>query len=261
MPGNLKEAEQTMETIFPREEKTDLLFQKILENPEACRILAETFYNEFAPDGSGAARYLDQHDFTHALLNAYTNRDLTSLLIALTGNSMFDLLRNSFLIPFRFDEDGVPNPIILTDEDGNLVENPEVPVPDRDYERFRKEFRKMKDCRMYLAYGWRIHHVFEQGTLAVRSEKYDAHFGVLIGYERPDTLKMQETEAQAYAALLDTMIALQHEMPGATVYYGQDQIRDRGTMYDGLGVFLSKHHLLPSFETKLATLTSIMHGL
>ncbi|MDD6550692.1 MAG: DUF4866 family protein [Lachnospiraceae bacterium] len=27
--------------------------------------------------------------FTKALFNAYTNRDLTALLIALTGNSMF----------------------------------------------------------------------------------------------------------------------------------------------------------------------------
>ena len=33
-----------METIFPREEKADLLFDKILKDPEACERLMQTFY-------------------------------------------------------------------------------------------------------------------------------------------------------------------------------------------------------------------------
>ena len=32
-------------TIFPREEKTEILFQKILADPWACEKLQETFYN------------------------------------------------------------------------------------------------------------------------------------------------------------------------------------------------------------------------
>ncbi len=31
------------------------------------------------------------------------------------GNSMFDLLRNAFLIPMRFNDKGVTNPVRLTD--------------------------------------------------------------------------------------------------------------------------------------------------
>lgn len=247
-----------MSTIFPREEKTDLLFKKILENPEACRILTDTVYDELDPDSDGAVRYLGPEHFTRALFNAYTNRDLTALLIALTGNSMFDLLRNSFLIPFKFDEDGSNNPIILSDENGHLRSDLPIEVPDKDYERFHKEYRQITDCRMYLAYGWRLHHVYQPDTLDVVTQKYDEHFGVLLMYELPDTLKQQESEAEAYASLLDMMIALQTELPGATVYYGQDRVHEDGNVYDGMGIFLSKHHLVPSFEKKLETVTGIV---
>ena len=34
-----------MATIFPREEKAEMLFDKILANPEACRRLKRTFYD------------------------------------------------------------------------------------------------------------------------------------------------------------------------------------------------------------------------
>ena len=33
-----------MATIFPREEKAEQLFEKILENPDACERLKDTFY-------------------------------------------------------------------------------------------------------------------------------------------------------------------------------------------------------------------------
>lgn len=250
-----------MSTIFPREEKTDLLFKKILENPEACRILTDTVYNELDPDSEGAVRYLGPEHFTQALFNAYTNRDLTALLIALTGNSMFDLLRNSFLIPFKFDEDGSNNPIILSDDNGYLLGSTPIAVPAKDYERFSREYRKIEDCRMYLAYGWRLHHVYDTGTLDVMTQRYDEHFGVLLLYELPDTLKNQESESQAYASLLDMMIELQMELPGATVYYGQDRVHEGSDVYDGMGIFLSKHHLVPSFEKKLETVTRIVKGI
>lgn len=42
-----------METIFPREEKADLLFDKILKDPEACERLMQTFYGEIDSDLAG----------------------------------------------------------------------------------------------------------------------------------------------------------------------------------------------------------------
>ena len=40
-----------MATIFPREEKAEYLFDKILENPQACERLMETFYESVESDG------------------------------------------------------------------------------------------------------------------------------------------------------------------------------------------------------------------
>ena len=37
-------------TLFPREEKAELLFEKILKDPEACRRLTETFYESMDAD-------------------------------------------------------------------------------------------------------------------------------------------------------------------------------------------------------------------
>ena len=40
-----------MATIFPREEKAEYLFDKILENSQACERLMETFYESVESDG------------------------------------------------------------------------------------------------------------------------------------------------------------------------------------------------------------------
>ncbi len=41
--------------------------------------------------------------------------------MAISQNTLFDLLRNSFLIPYRFNADGKQNPIIMTDDNGMLL--------------------------------------------------------------------------------------------------------------------------------------------
>ena len=51
-----------MATIFPREEKAEYLFDKILENPQACERLMETFYESVESDrfssGNLSAQYV-----------------------------------------------------------------------------------------------------------------------------------------------------------------------------------------------------------
>ena len=130
-----------MATIFKREEKADILFEKILQNPEACRRLTETFYSELNIDPDILEGYLPPEKFARALFSAYKNRDITELLMAICQNSMFDLLRNSFLAPFRFNEDGNDNPVLLTDEDGRLLKS-DIKVAEKDYLRFKKVFEK-----------------------------------------------------------------------------------------------------------------------
>ena len=70
-------------TLFPREEKAELLFEKILKDPEACRRLTETFYESMDADTDIECGYLPPEKFAYALLDAYKNRDLTALLMAI----------------------------------------------------------------------------------------------------------------------------------------------------------------------------------
>lgn len=86
----------------------------------ACEKLQETFCNcLFCNDDSDAE--ISPAEFSLALFNAYTNRDLSAFLMGICQNTLFDLLRNSFLIPYRFDADGKQNPVIMTDENGQLL--------------------------------------------------------------------------------------------------------------------------------------------
>ena len=38
--------------------------------------------------------------------------------MAICENTIFDLLRNSYLIPYRFNADGIENPVIIQSEVG-----------------------------------------------------------------------------------------------------------------------------------------------
>ena len=110
-----------MATIFPREEKAEALFGEILKNPEACRRLMDTFNDSLDMADVLDAPTLSAQQFAAALFDAYENKDLSAFLMALCQHSMFDLLRNAALIPFKFNADGQPNPVILTDDAGVLL--------------------------------------------------------------------------------------------------------------------------------------------
>ena len=77
-------------TIFPREEKTEVLFQKILNDPWACEKLQETFCNYLFCDDE-INSYLSPLEFSQALFNAYHNRDLSAFLMAICENTIFDI--------------------------------------------------------------------------------------------------------------------------------------------------------------------------
>ena len=47
-----------MATIFPREEKAEYLFDKILENSQACERLMETFYESVESDSEYSGEVL-----------------------------------------------------------------------------------------------------------------------------------------------------------------------------------------------------------
>ena len=120
-----------MATIFPREEKAEALFGEILKNPEACHRLMDTFNDSLDMADVLDAPEISAQQFTTALFNAYANKDLSAFLMAICQHSMFDLLRNAALIPFKFNADGEPNPVILTDDAGVRCRQPHGGKDDR----------------------------------------------------------------------------------------------------------------------------------
>ena len=176
-----------MATIFPREEKAEQLFEKILENPDACERLKDTFYEHFpeSEDMDAQMPAVSPQTFTRALFQAYQNKDLSAFLMAICGNSMFDLLRNSFLIPIRFNDKGKTNPILLTDDQGILREKLPVNVPDKVYQKFSRIYQHREpipQMREYLAYGFREEHRYGEEDLSVESVEIGRHLGILLLY-------------------------------------------------------------------------------
>lgn len=239
-----------MATIFPREEKTEQIFKKILSNEDACKRLAYTFFESL---DCGQEEELEPLQFCQALLNAYKNRDLTSFLIEICGNSMFDLLRNSFLTPLKFDwKHG--NPLLLTEESGELLDQKKVSVSLQDYHRFKKilaEGTLAPKAKMYLAYGAREEHHYQDATMKVETVKVGKHIGILLLYEFPDTKKEGLTEVQAYAIVWDALQELQEHFPRAAMFYGQEEEVEKTEGYDELGIFLPMHRFFDQMERKV----------
>ena len=71
------------QTIFPREEHADVLFQKILSDPWACDKLFETFCNDLFSNDE-LEDPLSADEFCQALFRAYRNRDLSAFLMAIS---------------------------------------------------------------------------------------------------------------------------------------------------------------------------------
>ena len=135
-----------MGTIFPREEKAEQIFDEILKNPRACDRLKNTFFAAIpsAEESEGAGTDIPGTVFAAALFNAYENKDLSAFMMAVCNNSVFDLLRNSFLIPIRFNDKGVENPILLTDENGKFLDESELHFWEKKYKMFRDLNSKTK---------------------------------------------------------------------------------------------------------------------
>lgn len=135
-----------MSTIFPREEKAELLFEKILSNPKACRQLQQVFYEELESGDEVVHANLSSQEFVASLLSAYANKDLTAFLMAICQNSMFDLLRQAHLAPFKFNADGEQNPILLTNEEGELLDQDQIKVHPKIINALKKPLKPMITC-------------------------------------------------------------------------------------------------------------------
>lgn len=247
-------------TIFPREEKTEVLFQKILDDSWACEKLQETFCNYLFCDDE-INSYLSPLEFSQALFNAYHNRDLSAFLMAICENTIFDLLRNSYLIPYRFNADGIENPVIMTDDNGLLLPKYKSKVHEKDYNHFHEIYEKLNNNKkIYLAKAYSYNHKYTSDNMEMKQQILEKNTGILIIRELPDTVTANKTEAEAYSAVWDLMIELEKNLPMAFVFYGQDSLVENNKRYDEIGIFLPNSIFLKHLEKHVAKAEAIIYA-
>ena len=158
-----------MSTVLPREEAVETIFSKILASPEASGRLSGVFYDHIDDDHRLTDN--DRDHFLQVLFHAYQNGDISALLLELCGRSMFDLLREAYLIPKKFHGKAGENPVLLTDAAGELL--PGEKVSAREYAKF-KETYEHHECAprsaLYLADGYDLVRTYTEG-LNITEEK------------------------------------------------------------------------------------------
>ena len=173
-----------MSTVLPREEAVETIFSKILASPEASGRLSGVFYDHIDDDHRLTDN--DRDHFLQVLFHAYQNGDISALLLELCGRSMFDLLREAYLIPKKFHGKAGENPVLLTDAAGELL--PGEKVSAREYAKF-KETYEHHECAprsaLYLADGYDLVRTYTEGlniTEEKDNRKRRKSFGIPIRY-------------------------------------------------------------------------------
>ena len=246
-----------MSLVLPREEEVENMFSRILSSDVYCKRLLDTFYDHMCDDNRSVDS--DPTHFAEVLLNAYKNGDISALLLELCHRSMFDLLKEAYLIPKRFHGKCGENPVLLTDADGNLLEEKKGLVSRHEYKKFHEVYEAHHAAprsKLYLADGYDLVRYYTQDMeLSEKAENRER--GILILYALPDTKKLGLTEAQAYDVIWSTFHEIQEEAYSAVVYYGQETGTKSGKSFDELGVLLP----IRQFESKMLQHFGVIDGL
>lgn len=226
---------------IPREEAVEAIFSKIIQSPVACERLSETFYEHLNDDHLVVDSNSER--FAKILFSAYENQDISALLLEVCQKSMFDLLRESYLIPKRFYGKNGRNPILLSDINGKLLKDIKDSVSHHEYAKFR-EIYENHTCaprsKLYLADGFDIARYYTK-DMEIEEKLENRRRGVMMLYALPDTVKLGMTEAQAYAIIWDTFRMIQRVAPSAMVYYGQETGNKNQKKFDEIGILLPIH--------------------
>ena len=250
-----------MSMIFPREEKAGQIFDEILKNPHACERLKDTFFEAIpsAEESEGAGTDIPGTVFAAALFTVYENKDLSAFMMAVCNSSVFDLLRNSFLISIRFNDKGVENPIFLTDENGDLLSGSHQHACAKKYKMFHKLYEQqdeIPDYHMYMADGFREKHGYnEKGE--IETFRISEHTGILMLFEFPESVTLEINEERSYAIIWKYLMKLQEQLPRALMYYGRRDENGVEKNTSKLGIFLPFCH----FEHVMEKTVELANGI
>lgn len=112
--------DNNMPTVLPKENEVEQFFSRIMASEGACERLSSVLYDHLSDDDMQTDP--DPEHLVQVLLTAYTNGDISALLLELCGRSLFDLLREAYLIPKRFHGKAGKNPELLTTPEGDVIE-------------------------------------------------------------------------------------------------------------------------------------------
>lgn len=241
------------QTVFPIKENTSILFDKILNDPWACERLLETFTQHLLISDE-YDNAISAKSFTKALFETYTNRDLSLFLMYISKNTLFDLLRNAFLIPYKINADGKMNPLVLTDDKGDLKEAYKDDVTKHEYHHFKKVFENLEEQydHLYFAQAYRYGHGISDDEIV--QEIYEIHKGVLLVRKLPEDITQMKSEAEVYSAIWELMIELEKNLPLCFVFYG------RNDRLDEIGIFLPNMHREKNLEKHIRKAEEIIYN-
>ena len=149
----------------------------------------------------------------------------------------------------------------MTGDHGELLPEFKHSVREKDYQHFHDIYTHMShNENMYLAKAYRYSHEYTSDNLDVKQKILEECTGVLLIRELPDTVKLKETEAEAYCAVWDIMVELEKNLPMAFVFYGQDALDKQGEKYDELGIFLPDSLLMKNLERHVAKAEAIIYA-
>ena len=131
----------------------------------------------------------------------------------------------------------------------------------------RAERHRLREIPQEEAYDqWRLRLAAEaienaaECAAALYQQILEKNTGVLIIRELPDTVKLKETEAEAYSAVWDLMIKLEKSLPMAYIFYGQDSLVEENTRYDEIGIFLPDSLFLKNLERHVKKAEAIIYA-
>ena len=149
----------------------------------------------------------------------------------------------------------------MTDDNGNLLPEYKKAFHQKEYEHFREVYNHFDGKKkMYLAQAYRYSHSYRDDDMNIKQQVLEKNTGVLIIRELPDTVKLKETEAEAYSAVWDLMIKLEKSLPMAYIFYGQDSLVEENTRYDEIGIFLPDSLFLKNLERHVKKAEAIIYA-
>lgn len=230
-----------MTTIFPKEQNVTPLFEQILANPTACRRFKDVFLDNLESYQETRGFEKDDTLFAKIILSAYRQSDVSALLLGVCGRTLFELLRQAFLIPKKLTVD---NPFFLTDKEGNFIAKKDD-ISNREQEKFQEIYQSdlhHSETTIFLVDDDDIVHSYEP-DFSISTKRINKKRGILVLYSLPNTLKLEMTESEVYAFIWKTFLHIQEIIPSSRIFYGQETSENA----DELGVFLPIHH----FEKKM----------